>query len=146
MKRIPKLIPKVKKINLLIVASVVWFIASINVINLGLKTLNSEMSFLIAGIALTVFILFFRLIFNKMVKKHTIRILGYEADYVEIYKFFDKKSYVIMISMITAGVVIRKLNIVPYQWLGGLYLGIGSALLCASAVFLMKYKKHLNVE
>ena len=144
MNKVKKLFPKVKKINLLLVASIVWFIASINVVNLGFKTLSYEIEILNIFLAAIIFTIFFKFIFSKMVKKHTKRILDYEDEKVEIYKFFDKKSYLIMIFMITFGISLRKLNIIPHQWLGSVYLGIGLALLSAALGFLCKYKLHLK--
>ena len=139
MNKVKKLFPKVKKINLLLVASIVWFIASINVVNLGFKTLSYEIEILNIFLAAIIFTIFFKFIFSKMVKKHTKRILDYEDEKVEIYKF-----YLIMIFMITFGISLRKLNIIPHQWLGSVYLGIGLALLSAALGFLCKYKLHLK--
>lgn len=146
MNKILKFMPKVKKIRLILVASIVWFIASLNVVNLGFKTLSYSIEIINLIIAVVVFFIFFKLIFSKMVKKHTIRILSYEDEKIEIYKFFDKKSYFIMIFMITFGITLRKLGVIPYQWLGSMYLGIGFALLGASIGFYLKYRLHLHTD
>lgn len=141
MNRLREFIPKVKKITLLLVVSIIWFVASVNVIFLGIKTLKYQITIYGLVIAAVVFTLFFKFIFSKMVVKHTVRILGCENESIEIYKFFDAKSYLIMIFMITFGVTLRKLNIIPNLWLGSVYLGIGSALLSASVGFFIKYMK-----
>lgn len=144
MNKIKIIFPKIKKLNLLLVASLVWFIAGINVINIGLKILAYKIEVLNIFLSSIVFILFFKFIFSKMVVKHTYRIMSYKSNKVEIYKFFDKKSYFIMIFMISFGIALRKLNVIQHQYLGSIYLGIGFALLSAAINFLFKYKLHFK--
>jgi hypothetical protein len=144
MNKVKMIFPKIKKINLLLVASLIWFIAGANVINSGLKILQYQIKIFNIIWATIVFILFFKMIFSKIVKNHTIRIMGYKKDMIEIYNVFDKKSYFIMFFMISLGIVLRKLNVIQHQYLGSIYLGIGFALLSAAISFFLKYKLYFK--
>lgn len=144
MNKIKIIFPKINKSNLLLLASLIWFIAGANVINSGLKILQYQIKTFNIIWATIVFLFFFIMIFSKIVKKHTIRIIGYKNDKIEIYKVFDMKSYCVMFFMISLGIVLRRLNIIQYQYLGSIYLGIGFALLSAAISFLFKYKLYFK--
>ena len=65
--------------------------------------------------ALMIFLIFYKLIFSPLVKKHHQRIMRMSIAKMAWYNFFDCKSYLIMICMMTLGVLIRKLQLVP-EW------------------------------
>lgn len=95
-------------------------------------------------VAALVFCVFFFLIFGRLVGKHTHRIMGYGAQKVWVFKFFDAKSYIIMIVMITAGVLIRRLHLMPDECIAMFYAGLGSALLAAGVAFVYQFIKALK--
>ena len=146
MNKVKSFIPKVKRINLLLFASVIWLIAGANVINSGLKILQYKIRLFNIVLAAIVFAFFFIMIFSKIVKKHTLRIINYVGHKVEIYKVFDLKSYFIMFFMISLGIVLRKSNAIQYQYLGSIYLGIGIALFGSAIGFMFKYKYYLKLR
>ncbi|GAB1477249.1 hypothetical protein MASR2M70_20870 [Bacillota bacterium] len=88
---------------------------------------------------LLILVIFIVLIFYRLVKKHHLRILQIDEKKVPFYLFFDIKSYLIMILMITGGLLIRKLHILPDIVIGVLYSGIGLSLEGAGILLLTKF-------
>lgn len=94
---------KVSTDKLLLVAGIVWFIAGANIVNIGLTAFLDETGWLfwvLIGGTLLIFVLFHIFVFTKMVGKHANRIRGYEEDKTHVFKFFDKKGYIMMAIMI----------------------------------------------
>ena len=141
-----KMIPYVAPKHLLLIAGIVWMIAGANILRIGAPDFSqywqSNVWYLLGAIA--VFLVFMGLIFYRLVQKHTARIAGMEDLKVPFYQFFDKKSYLIMISMITGGLVLRSARLLPAIIIGVLYCGIGTSLAGAGILFLQKYVFTVN--
>lgn len=135
----------VRKNTLLLIAGVIWIGAGFNVLFIGITTLELiEPSFLL--LSTLTFIIFFLGIFRRLVVKHTARINSYSNQKRPIYNFFDKKSYLIMILMISAGIIIRQLALIPRFWIATLYSGIGTALFVSGLLFITNYFKIKKSE
>ena len=91
--------------------------------------------------SLAVFAVFQVMVFGKLVRKHTARIMEYKEEKQFILKFFDVKSFCIMGFMMTAGIGIRLSGIWPESWIAVFYTGLGTALFLAGAAFLLNYLK-----
>lgn len=135
---------KVKKRTLFLIAFVVWAIAGYNVLKLGLEEYKEYLSFINIFLSVVVFCFFYFLIFNKLVKKHTIRIGNFKDDMQFFLNFFDLKSYIIMISMITFGILLRKFNLVSHKFVAVFYSGLGAALFYAGVAFGLNYFKFIS--
>ena len=98
---------KVKKELLLIFACFIWIVAGANVLKNGISAYMPFFSVLNLLISVVVFLLFEYLVFSRLVKKHVERISNYEEEYQFFYKFFDLKSFIIMLGMMS-GAVDRK--------------------------------------
>ena len=97
---------KIKKQNLLLLASLVWMIAGFNVLRIGIETYAEYQTVINYIVTIIVFLLFWFMVFYKLTNKHTIRIQGYEEEKQLFYKFFDLKSFLIMAFIpFTAGAV-----------------------------------------
>lgn len=132
---------KVNKNNLLLIAGLVWGFAGFNILRIGIVEYRNNLNLLNILISLAIFILFQSLIFGKMVKKHTVRIKEYEEDKQYFYKFFDKKSYFIMVFMIALGIGLRASGIVPEVFIAVFYTGLGVSLLTAGILFIINFFK-----
>lgn len=132
--------PRLPKPYLLLVAGIVWFFAGFNIVRIGLQAATRPFSLLSAGVSLAVFILFFGLIFRRMVGKHTRRILGYAEERVMIFRFFDGKAYAIMTFMITFGILLRRSNWWPPDCIAMFYTGLGSSLIAAGFCFVWRFR------
>lgn len=129
---------KVKKRALLIIAGIVWLIAGFNVARLGVISYGIiEPKWYLYLLSVVVFLIF-GMMFFKMSKKHTKRILGYE-DYRPFWNFFDLKAYIIMACMMGGGIGFRAAGIFPDVFVAFFYSGLGCALALAGVVFLRNY-------
>lgn len=57
------------------------------------------------------------------------------------YKFFDLKSFLIMVFMISFGVIIRTFHLLPERFIAVFYTGLGAALFLAGVLFGWNYFK-----
>ena len=129
---------KVKKQTLLLIAGLVWFIAGFNVTRLGILSFYLvEKFWYLYALSILIFMIFGR-IFYKMSEKHTKRILAYE-DKRPFWNFFDAKSYLIMVFMMTVGIGLRRANILPEFFIAFFYTGLGFALALAGLIFIYNY-------
>lgn len=139
-RRIAARLPKVPPRGLLLTAGLVWLAAGFNIARLGWPGfLARGLSPLPCLVALAVFLAFFLMIFRKLVRRHTGRILAYEEARVMILYFFDKKSYLLMAGMMTFGILLRRSGLVPPPILGPFYVGLGAALMGAGLGFLRRF-------
>lgn len=140
---------KVEKKTLLFVAGVVWFAAGFNIGRIGVIAAGGQWPVWIIALALLIFIVFRKMVFGKLVVKHTARIKGYEGEKHSIFKFFDKQAYLIMAFMMTFGIGLRVSGLVPDWFIAFFYTGLGTALLLAGIEFFIqfvKYHKELKTE
>lgn len=90
----------VQKRTLLLLAGVVWLFAGYNIARIGWISYENMRTIQNLTISVLIFLCFWFLIFSKLVKKHTKRILSYETKQVA-WHFFDQKSFWLMAGMIT---------------------------------------------
>lgn len=133
---------KVKKKTLLLLASIIWTIAGINILHIGLSTYRNYLTVLNLFLSLLVFLFFWFIVFHKLTIKHTHRIKSYQEDLHFFLKFFDIKSFIIMAVMIVLGISIRKFNLLPDVFIAVFYTGLGSALFMAGLLFAKNYFKY----
>lgn len=131
---------KVQKNTLLLIACLVWGAAGFNILKIGLLAYQNYLQPLNYALSIVVFAIFQFLIFGKLVKKHTQRILAYKEKQFFL-KFFDVKSFIIMAFMMTFGIVLRATNIAPEQFIAVFYTGLGSALFLAGLLFGYQFAK-----
>lgn len=140
---------KIATQKLLLVAGLVWFVAGANILNLGIqsyfRTHDTWLFWLLLIGTFVIFTLFHVMIFNKMVKKHSDRILGLEEESSAIWRFFDTKSYIIMAVMMGGGIALRASGIAPDWFIAFFYTGLGTALLLAGLSFIYRYKKSVSL-
>ena len=131
----------VKKRTLLLIAGIVWLIAGFNVARLGvLSYLLIEMKWVLILLSVIVFAVF-GMMFLKMSKKHTGRIMGYENK-KPFWNFFDLKAYMIMACMMGGGIGFRAAGIFPDVFIAFFYSGLGCALASAGVVFITNFIRY----
>ena len=86
----------IPKKYLLLLAGLVWGAAGFNILRLGLLAYVGLVKPLYLLLSAAVFVIFQKMVFGKLVQKHTARILAYEAPKVWFWHFFDRKSFLIM--------------------------------------------------
>lgn len=104
---------------------VVWSAAGFNILRIGILAYpdyRSVWSFLLSALVLTVFQ---RMVFGKLVKKHTARIRAYEEERHFFLKFFDVKSFLIMAVMMSGGIWLRSSGLAPERFIAVFYIRHG---------------------
>lgn len=129
----------VHKHTLILIAGIVWAIAGFNIVRIGLVDYAGNLTWWRGLLSIAVFAVFQVFIFGKMVKKHTERILQYEDEQQNFFRFFDTKSYLIMAFMMTLGIGLRVSGLVPTGFIAYFYTGLGASLLTAGVLFLISY-------
>lgn len=130
---------KVKKRVLLLFAGIVWLIAGFNVLRIGIICYKEYKTFLNFFISFLVFLIFQIFIFSRLVKKHTRRIHSYENEKQFFLNFFDLKSFIIMVIMISGGIIIRSFNLAPEIFIATFYTGLGASLMLAGILFTFEF-------
>lgn len=136
---------KVKKVNLILVAGIVWLIAGINILRIGVIAYAGYITAVNILLSVIVYILFHNMVFRKMVKKHTKRIGEYEEERQQIYRFFNKQAYCIMAFMMTFGIGLRVSGIAPDVFIAVFYTGLGTSLVIAGISFGLHYMRQKRV-
>ncbi|WP_321028864.1 hypothetical protein VCM39_14720 [Bacteroides sp. CG01] len=132
---------------LLITAGIVWIVAGANILRIGIVTwLNDSQYWLFKmGEATVVFLLFFILIFRRLYYKHTERITQKKQEKNCPFSFFDVKSWIVMIFMISLGISIRSLHLLPTSFISVFYTGLSLALIATGVLFIRYWwqRRHL---
>ena len=131
----------IKNKYLLLIAAIAWLIAGFNVLKIGVETYINYVTVINLLLSLVVFLVFWIMVFSKLVKKHTLRISSYESEKQWFYLFFDLKSFIIMAIMMTMGIVIRYYALLPDVFIAVFYTGLGSALALAGILFMVNFMR-----
>ena len=139
---------KVKRDNLLLIAGIVWMIAGVNILIIGISAYIGSFNMdwwaillMILGTLVTISI--FHIMFGKMVRKHVARIRAFDDKPHNPLLFFDLKSYLIMAFMIAFGITLRVSGVVPNWLIASFYTGLGSSLAIAGLGFIL-HRIHGN--
>ena len=130
----------VRKKYLLLIAGLFWTFAGFMIVKIGytlIPVLSQKIILIISGFV--IFYLFYHFIFSKLVYKHEKRIRNNPNEKMPVWLFFDGKSYIIMIAMMTFGITIRYLHLVPNWFIAFFYSGLGTALLACGIRFIVRY-------
>lgn len=133
----------VTKQPLIILAGIVWLIAGVNVAQLGVRAaigmhgVTTIIVLALVGGAVAIFCAFHSM-FSKLVKKNVQRIADLEGERHLVFRFFDRKSYVMMALMMSFGIGMRAAGIFPDWFIAFFYTGLGLALALAGASYIMR--------
>ena len=107
----------VKRNTLLLLACLVWSAAGFNILRIGILAYPNYLSVWNFLLSALVFAVFQRMVFGKLVKKHTARIRAYEEERHFFLKFFDVKSFLIMAVMMSGGIWLRSGGLAPERFM-----------------------------
>ena len=129
--------PSVPKRLLLFIAAALWTFAGSMLMFKGYKMLDTTTRSLGLKllIALAGGILFYLKLFSKLSLKHTLRILKMKEAYPCAFSFFNFRSYLVMIFMISMGITLRTTGWIPLPYLAYLYMMMSVPLLLSSLRF-----------
>ena len=136
----------VTKNTLLITAGIVWLLAGINILRIGISCWINDSHYWFFKVceATIVFLLFFGLIFHKLYKKHTHRISQKKAKNCP-FSFFDVKGWIIMAFMITIGILTRTLHLLPEAFIAVFYTGLSVALITTGTRFIWYWWRNRHL-
>lgn len=87
------------------------------------------------SVSVSLGLMFFALLFSKIVAKHVARILNIKHERPCLFSFFNWKSYLMMGTMISSGISLRTFHLVPMAYLSCFYVTMGTPLLLSSYRF-----------
>lgn len=109
---------------------------------IGVKAASGTWTLQMLVLSAVVYLLFHNMVFRKMVRKHTARILSYEDVKHPVHRFFDRQAYFIMTFMITFGVGLRASGLLPDGFIATFYSGLGLSLVIAGVSFGLQFSRH----
>jgi hypothetical protein len=139
--------PSISKRNLLLVAGCVWTMAGGILISRAMLELWSIHHFIWMEILIGMILgtIFYLLLFARISKRHITRITLITIDNPCFFSFFNFRSYIMMAGMITAGILLRKLDIINHEILYTFYLTMGVPLLVSAFRFFIGWKKSKTI-
>ena len=84
---------KVQRNILLLIAGFIWFIAGFNIMRIGIIASSGIWLWWMLCISIVVFLLFHNMVFRKMVRKHTKRILDYQEERLPFYLWYWPEGF-----------------------------------------------------
>lgn len=128
----------VSRNTLLITAGIIWLIAGLNILRIGIICWISDGQYWLFKVceASLVFLLFFAIIFRKLYIRHTQRISRKKERSNCPFSFFDVRSWIIMTGMIALGITVRSFHLLPESFIAVFYTGLSLALSATGLRFL----------
>ena len=80
----------------------------------------------------------FHPMFSRLVNKNARRIADLEGDRHLVFRFFDRKGYIMMVVMMSFGIGMRAAGLFPNWFIAFFYTGLCLAFALAGASFLMR--------
>jgi len=143
-----KLKPSVSRNNLLFIAGLAWTTAGGILMWRGLDydLKHSDHIGLNILIGIAIGIPFYVVLFARISKKHIKRIRGLSIPYPCAFSFFNIRSYMMMMMMITTGVLLRRFDVVNREYLFTFYIGMAFPLLISAIRFYTAWAAKKEVE
>lgn len=127
--------------TLYLLASLLWIVAGANVLRIGLSAWldwgHSSLGSLLYLVGSLGF--FSLLIFPRVAQRNISYISSHPAP--RPWHCMSPKAWVIMLVMISLGISLRLLGLVPVDFIAGFYTGLGTSLMLATYPYLHQYKQ-----
>ena len=118
-------------------AALLWLIAGVNVLRIGLVNWPSETNILVSILWLIGSLAFCAgFIFPRVVRRNLIGLAERAEGTLRWYQCFTPSSWIIMAFMIALGITLRALDLVPHSFVTGFYTGLGLALMLSTYPYL----------
>ena len=129
--------PSVSRHNLLLIAGLAWTTAGGMLMWRGLdyEIRQSPHLWLNILMGIAIGIPFYFILFAKISHKHIKRIKGLSMPYPCAFSFFNLRSYIMMMVMITSGIMLRKFDVINREYLFTFYIGMALPLLISAFRF-----------
>jgi hypothetical protein len=134
----------IPKNRLILIAGLVWCVAGAMVIKIGVSLLwqLGSTQLILYPLAVAVFLMFYFLIFSRLVIKHTERIRARPEERLPFWNFFNTSSYIVRVIMMGGGMWLRLSHVIPNWMIAFFYSGLGSALFSSGLRFLGVFSRN----
>jgi hypothetical protein len=131
-------VPTLPKNQLVLLAGIVWCVAGTMVclVGLPLQLTLAQRHLVLVPLAASVFVVFYRFVFSRLVVKHTHRIRARTEERLPWWQFFNRSSWAVMGVMMAGGLVLRHSHVMPDWMIAFFYTGLGIALFLCGVRFL----------
>lgn len=139
--QIDKILP-VSKRYLLLANAIVWGAPGVKVFLTGLKSyflLDTSAPLALLLLGSTLVICCFVMMFRKIVKKYSDRILSFQQQRKSLLCFLPPRGWVLVIFMMCLGITLKFIPCIPVEFFACFYCGIGPALITAALMFLYRF-------
>lgn len=128
----------VAKNLLMLIAGVVWCLAGgmVLMVGLPLEFRLAPEHLVLVPLAILIGLVFYFLVFSKLVHKHTQRIRDKAEDRLPFWQFFNLGSWIVMLVMMGGGMALRMSHLLPDWAIAFFYSGLGVALFLCGVRFL----------
>jgi len=140
--------PSVSRHNLLFIAGISWTMAGGMLMWRGLdyELKHPEHLWLNILIGIGIGVPFYIILFARISRKHIKRIMGLSIPYPCAFSFFNTRSYILMMLMITAGILLRRFSLVNNEYLFTFYIGMAMPLLISAFRFYYAWAIKKGIE
>ena len=140
--------PAVPRRTLLLIAGFAWSTGGGFLIIRGILQLITINHLLILDLFAGIIsgIGFYLLLFAKISKQHITRITLIKVDNPCFFSFFNFRSYLLMGIMITAGITLRKLDIINHEILYTYFITMGLPLMVSAYRFFYSYVNNSSMK
>ena len=128
----------IPKNRLMLIAGLVWCAAGamVSMIGLPLEFRLAPSHLILFPLAVVIFLVFYFLVFSRLVRKHTDRIRARAEDRLPFWNFFNASSWAVMAVMMGGGMALRLSHLMPDWMIAFFYSGLGVALFLCGVRFL----------
>lgn len=135
---------RVPKNTLILIAGLVWCVAGaiVCIVGLPLELQLAPEHLILIPLAVVIFLAFYRFVFSRLVRKHTVRIQARQEDRLPVWSFFNASSWAVMAVMMGGGMALRLSHVVPDWAIAFFYSGLGLALFLCGIRFLGVYARR----
>jgi hypothetical protein len=138
--------PGIPKKWLLLISGILWLVASWFLFKKGTYYLFDYSHHILFNIVIGFIcgILFFFIVFHRIANKYIQRIVKLDSEKPCLFSFTGIKGYIMIVVMISAGLLLRKIQIIDTMSLHVFFICMGTALFFASLKFfysLLTYRK-----
>ena len=127
----------------MLIAGLVWCAAGamVSLIGLPLEFTLAPEHLLLVPLAVVIFLVFYFLVFSRLVQKHTGRIRARTEERLPFWYFFNASSWAVMAVMMGGGIALRLSHAMPDWVIAFFYSGLGVALFACGVRFLSVFAR-----
>jgi hypothetical protein len=134
----------VPKNLLMLIAGVVWCVAGLMVCVVGIplevRLVPDDVA--LVPLAAATFVVFYSMVFSRLVRKHTRRIRARTEARLPVYQFFNASSWAVMAVMMGGGMALRASHLAPDWAIAFFYTGLGVALFLCGLRFVAGFARR----